>query len=143
MLTGKFAIPTEDANGLTGKRSEHFGHCGFFTLIDIENGEITEVATIVNEPHQAGGCQSVVQLLKNKEVNTVIATGMGNGPYKKLENTNIRVLFADQGDFPDVQSVINGLHGQSIKPFTLKHLCKGSGNCHQHTHEHKHQHGQQ
>ena len=132
-MTQKIAIPTNDANGMKGKRSEHFGHCPFFTLIDIDNASIIDVNTVVNEPHRPGGCQSVVKLLQENKVSTVVTTGMGNGPFNKLNNTAIRVLFADKKIYPDVQSVIDGLLNQSLQPFGLTHLCKGSGNCHQHS----------
>jgi len=132
MKTEKIAIPTKDAKGLTGERSGHFGHCPFFTLINIANGSITDVNTLSNEPHQPGGCQSVVQLLQKNNVSTVVTTGMGNGPFKKFSTTGIRVLFADKKNYPDVQSIIDGLQNESIQPFATQHLCKGSGNCHQH-----------
>lgn len=130
-MVEKVAIPTKDATGLEGQRSGHFGHSRFFTLVDIDNDTIIDVDTISNESHQPGGCQTVVTLLQNNNVNTVVAAGMGNGPYKKFSNTGIRVLFADKESYPDVQSVIDGLQSQSIQAFDLQHLCQGSGNCHQ------------
>lgn len=132
MMTEKIAIPTKDSRGLTGERSGHFGHCQFFTLVDIDNDNIIDVNTLINEAHNPGGCQAVVNLLQKNNVSTVVTTGMGNGPFKKFSTTGIRVLFADKKRYPDVQSVVDGLQDQSIQRFELHHLCKGSGNCHQH-----------
>ena len=128
----KIAIPTKDSTGLDSRRSGHFGHCQFFTLVDMDSGNIIGVNTMANAPHQPGGCQSVVKLLQDNRVSTVVTTGMGNGPFGKFNKIGIRVLFADKKRFPDVQSVIDGLQSRTIQPFALHHLCKGSGNCHQH-----------
>jgi len=43
MENGRIAIPSEGKGGLDGQRSEHFGHCDAFTLVDVENGEISKV----------------------------------------------------------------------------------------------------
>jgi len=131
MIKEKIAIPTKDSRGINGERSGHFGHCQFFTLVDIDNGNIIDVNTLLNKPHNPGGCQSVVKLLQENNVSTVVAAGMGNGPLNKFTKTGIRVLFADKKRYPDVQSVIDGLQNKSIQPFEMHHLCKGSGNCHQ------------
>lgn len=132
MVREKIAIPTNDANGLTGTRSEHFGHCRFFTFVDIDDGAIVNVHAVSNEPHGPGGCQAVVGFLKDNNVDTVVAAGMGGGPYGKLNKSGIAVLFADDKIYPDVQSVIDGLQNMSLRPFQSRNLCKGEGNCHQH-----------
>ena len=56
MATMKLAVPTLGQPGLDSERSGHFGHCDCFTLITIEDGQITEVAAIDNPPHEEGGC---------------------------------------------------------------------------------------
>lgn len=132
MAINKIAVPTNDENGLAGIRSEHFGHCRFFTIVDIDNNTVIDVNTVANEPHGPGGCQAVVQFLMDKGVNTVVASGMGGGPYGKLNKSGIGVLFADKKIYPDVQSVIDGLQNMSLQPFRSQNLCRGEGNCHQH-----------
>ena len=132
MLTGKIAVPTQDAGGLAGQRSGHFGHCRFFTLIDIDKGDIIAVDTLTNKQHQPGGCASIVQLMQENNVSTVVASGMGNGPYTKFNRSGINVLYADRKIYPDVQSVIEGLQKGSILSFNQDQLCTGNGNCHEH-----------
>jgi len=39
MKNGRIAVPSAGKGGLDGHRSEHFGHCDAFTLVDVENGE--------------------------------------------------------------------------------------------------------
>ena len=132
MYSGTIAIPTSDAEGLRGKRSDHFGHSRYFTLVALENGQVREVNAIDNAQHGPGGCQAVVQLLRDQLVDTVVAAGMGNGPYMKLTATGITVLFADHNQYPDVQSVLDGLQVLGQQTFNETNLCQGHGNCHQH-----------
>ena len=40
MEKGRIAVPSLGSGGLDGQRSQHFGHCEAFTLVDVENGEI-------------------------------------------------------------------------------------------------------
>ena len=52
MKNGRIAVPSEGKGGLGGQRSQHFGHCDVFTLVDVENGEISNVTIVDNEKHQ-------------------------------------------------------------------------------------------
>ena len=38
----RIAVPTDAPGGLDGKRSDHFGHCDVFTLVDIVDEKIAE-----------------------------------------------------------------------------------------------------
>ena len=132
MYSGTIAIPTQDSAGMQGQRSEHFGHSPYFTLVDLINDQVREVKTIANAEHGPGGCGAVVRLLQEQQADAVIAAGMGNGPLTKLVAAGIAVLFADHKRYPDVQSVVDDLRQLRQQPFVRAHLCKGSGNCHQH-----------
>ena len=132
MYSGTIAIPTQDSTGLRGKRSGHFGHSQYFTLIALDTGQARAAKAISNAQHGPGGCQTVVELLREQQVDTVVAAGMGNGPYTKLTATGIQVLFADSSRYPDVQSILDGLQLLRQQHFNEKHLCQGSGNCHEH-----------
>ncbi len=126
------AIPTNAPGGLAGTISDHFGQCKIFTLIEITNGTIINVKTLANEPHHSGGCRVLVTFLQDQGIDTIIAAGMGTGPYWNFTDAGISVLLADRREYPDVQSVISGmLHGK-LPHMHLQQLCKGSANCHQH-----------
>ncbi|MDH5298829.1 MAG: hypothetical protein OEV91_07405 [Desulfobulbaceae bacterium] len=131
MNTKTIAIPTESDAGLAGNRSDHFGHSKMFTLITITDDAIAEVTALANKPHEAGGCMAVIKHLQEQGVDTVIAGGMGGGPFRGLQNAGIQVLFADSAGFPDVQSAIDGMLQGKLIPMEMRQLCKGSGNCHQ------------
>ena len=52
----KVAIPTLGKGGLDCERSGHFGHCGCFTVVDVQDGKVGDVSVIENPPHEEGGC---------------------------------------------------------------------------------------
>ena len=43
MKNGRIAIPSVGKGGLDGKRSQHFGHCDAFTIVDVKDGKISNV----------------------------------------------------------------------------------------------------
>ncbi len=55
MQNGRIAVPSEGAGGLDGQRSGHFGHCPNFTLVDVEDGTISNVTVVPNVEHVQGG----------------------------------------------------------------------------------------
>lgn len=126
----KVAVPVDTQDGLTAVRSGHFGHASMFTLVELDSGQIERVVNLPNTSHGAGGCMSVVKHLKANGVDTVIAAGMGGGPYQGLQSVGIEVLFADRKEHPDVGSVITALLDEWLTSLQNGQLCRGKGNCH-------------
>jgi len=127
----KIAVPTMAPGGLMGERSEHFGHCDLFTLIDIMDGNITGIETVGNASHEKGGCTRPVQLLWENGVDTIVVSGMGGRPLQKFAEAGIRVLFAPKSAGNNVQSLVNGVMQDAYTPMLAHQACKGHGNCHQ------------
>ena len=127
MDTQKIAVPTQ----ISGKRSNHFGHCQQFTLVEIENNVVTSISFLDNPPHPPNGCMQPVALLKKNKVDSIIVGGMGAKPFNKFREAGINVYFADRVQFPDVQSAIDSLLTGKLTPMVEQQLCRGSGNCHQ------------
>lgn len=94
--TLKLAVPTMGKPGLDAQRSAHFGHCDCFTLIDVEDGKITQVTGLDNPPHEEGGCIAIVGLLQNAGVQAIVAGGMGMRPLMGFANADIAVYFDAQ-----------------------------------------------
>lgn len=130
MTTLKIAVPTENSDGLSAKRSDHFGHCKQFTLVDIENGTINGTTSLTNDPHEAGGCLKPVKFLKEHQVDAIVVGGMGAKPFQRFSEVGIKVYFADQLQCPDVESAVNSLLNDKLSEMNSLQLCKGSGNCH-------------
>ncbi|MDD5758597.1 MAG: NifB/NifX family molybdenum-iron cluster-binding protein [Desulfobulbaceae bacterium] len=124
------AIPSETSEGLRGKRSDHFGHCPVFTLVDIHDNQVGNIRTVENIAHGAGGCMKPVAMLAEHGVTAMVAAGMGRGPLQKMQDHGIKVYFADLRNFPDVKSSVDGFLSGTLLMFGQEQLCTGSGNCH-------------
>ena len=85
------AIPSDSSEGLDSTISEHFGHCGAFTLVEVSGSEIGEVTILPNGGHEEGGCMAPVQLLKEKGVEILLAGGMGQRPLAGFQQVGIAV----------------------------------------------------
>ncbi len=127
----RVAIPTNSPGGLDAERSDHFGHCDLFTMVDLdENNEIKEVTTIQNGDHEAGGCMVPVKILQNAGAESIIVGGMGARPMRGFADVGIAVYFADRSSMRTVQDVVNGFAANRLPVMHADQVCKGSGSCH-------------
>lgn len=127
----RVAIPTNNPGGLDAERSEHFGHCDVFTVIELnEQKGIDNVATIANGGHEAGGCMVPVQLLHDAAVEAIVVGGMGARPMRGFADMGIMVYFADPTSIKSVRDVIDGFAANRLPVMHVDQVCKGSGECH-------------
>ena len=127
----RIAIPSNSPGGLDAERSEHFGHCDIFTLLDIdEKKEIKDVTIIQNGDHEAGGCLVPVKILQDVGAEAIIVGGMGARPMRGFADVGITVYFADRSSMKTVQDVVGGLNANKLPVMHADQVCKGSGNCH-------------
>jgi len=129
MRTITLAVPSATADGLAGQRSEHFGHCPFFTLVAIEGNDVGAVRVLANIEHGKGGCLKPVALLAENGVGALVCGGMGHGPYQKMKRHGIEVYFAALRQCPDVRSAVDAFVDGRLPPFSLGQVCTGSGAC--------------
>ena len=99
----RIAIPTVGKGGLDCERSGLFGHCDCFTVVTIEDGDVTAVDIIDNPPHEEGGCMRPVSLLADAGIDAIVAAGMGMRPMAGFAQAGITVLF--EGQTPGVGDV--------------------------------------
>ena len=127
----RVAIPSNNPGGLLAGRSEHFGHCDLFTVVefDAQRG-VNDVTTIANGGHEAGGCLVPVQVLHNAAVNAIIVGGMGARPLRGFADVGITVYFADQGAMKSVKDAVDGFVADRLPVMHVDQACQGSGNCH-------------
>jgi predicted Fe-Mo cluster-binding NifX family protein len=87
----RIAFSCEDENGLNSEMSMHFGRCPFFTLVDVEEGKLTN-AQVVNNPafenHVPG---AVPEFIRDQNVNMMIAGGMGPKAVNMFNDFGIEV----------------------------------------------------
>ena len=97
----KIAIPTESA-----KVSAHFGHCPEFTIYQIEENSIKNKEVIENPGHKPG---FLPRFLSDKDVDIVLAGGMGSRAINLFNNAGVEVITGVSGDVDScIHSYISG-----------------------------------
>jgi len=119
------AIPSENPGGLDAGLGAHFGHCDLYTLVSVDNGEVTEVKVIPNVPHQQGGCMAPVQHLAQNGVKQLIAGGMGLRPLMGFNQVGIDVYYG--GGVQKVGDAVNAMLAGELAQFKQEHTCGGGG----------------
>ncbi len=130
MSKKRIAVPTNTPGGLEGTRSDHFGHCDIFTLIDIEEGKVAQISTVDNVEHGAGGCMEPVGMLKEQGVDAIVVGGMGARPLAGFSQVGIDVYFAARDAFQKVEDVVAGYLANKLLIMQPTQACQGGANCH-------------
>ena len=95
----KIAIPTRD-----GHVDDHFGHCAYYTIFDIEDKNI--VATSRLDSPEGCGCKSnIAAVMQKMGIEVMLAGNMGEGAKNKLQSHNIKVIRGCKGD---IEAVVKG-----------------------------------
>lgn len=121
MSTMKLAVPTMGEASLDSERSGHFGRCDVFTVVDIVDGEITNVSCIDNPPHEEGGCLRPVKLLADAGVQAIVAAGMGMRPLMGFNDAGILVLFENRT--PNVGEVVKMAAADQLPIMAMENAC--------------------
>lgn len=79
------AIPVNDNDVL----DSHFGHCKFFALVTVKDGEIVSEEKIVPPPHEPG---VLPKFLAEKGVTDIIAGGMGQKAIQLFQANNVNAF---------------------------------------------------
>ncbi len=117
----RIAIPSEAPGGLDARRSGHFGRCECFTMVDVVDGEITEVAVLTNAPHTEGGCMSPVLALAEQNVDAIVVDGIGGRPLMGFNQVGIAV---HAGIGADVQSTVHAFIQGGLPVVGFENACQ-------------------
>ncbi len=100
----RYAIPVSG-----GMLCPHFGHCEQFALIDVDpaSKKITKKEMVKAPPHQPG---LLPVWLAEKNVNTVLAGGMGASAQSLFQQNNISVVTGVSESDPE-SAVLHHLGG--------------------------------
>jgi predicted Fe-Mo cluster-binding NifX family protein len=120
-------VPSLAPGGLEAERSGHFGHCDFFTLVEVSGDGVVEVRVTENAPHHEGGCLDPVKLLASLGATEIVVGGMGARPLAFFGDVGIAV-YADQTS-PTVGEVVDALMQGSVPLMSVMQVC-GGGSCH-------------
>ena len=117
------AVPSKVPGGLEAAVDQHFGHCGVYTLVDVDDNTVTAVRTVENVPHTEGSCLVSVQHLADNGVTALLAGGMGRNPLMGFQQKGIEVFFA--GGFPTVGMAVQAYLDKRLQAFSADQTCKG------------------
>ena len=90
----KVGIPVVEDKGLESRTSAHFGNVPFFAFIDLENNQTRNVYVKVNRAARISRKKGIgaAQFLVNEKVDTVLAGGMGDGPFHLLRDNLVQIF---------------------------------------------------
>jgi predicted Fe-Mo cluster-binding NifX family protein len=128
MKNGRIAIPSAGKGGLDGKRSQHFGHCDGFTIVDVKDGEISNTIVVPNAEHQEGGCLVPVNILSHNKVNALVVSGIGLRPLTAFNEAGIDVYH--EATCADIKPVVESLITGNLAIISRDQTCGGGGECH-------------
>ena len=88
----------------------HFGRCEAYTIVDIEDGQLSRQERIDNPGHEPGFLPAY---LAERGVNCIIAGGMGPRAQQLFEQREIRAVVGVSGAIADtIELLLRGaLHG--------------------------------
>jgi predicted Fe-Mo cluster-binding NifX family protein len=114
----KICIPTETNEGKTAEVYGHFGSAAYFTIVDTEKDSI-EIISNANQHHSHGMCQPMNALM-GKEIDVVVAGGMGARAVQKLNENGIKAYLAIPGTVSDI---VNQLAQGRLQEITIDKAC--------------------
>lgn len=86
--------------------TEHFGHCEYFVVYEVENKEIKGSEIIKNPPHQKG---ALPKFLKSHNIDVIITGNMGKMAVELCTNNGIECYRGVNGQLVDViNSYVDG-----------------------------------
>jgi len=94
-LKERIVIPAEDGNGLNARLSEHFGRAPYFIIVDLEEGNISNVQVVPNESEHFGGFGRPSDRILQFRPNAVITFGMGPRALSIFQEARVAVLRAN------------------------------------------------
>ncbi len=106
--------------------TEHFGHCEYFLVYQVEDNKKTGSEILKNPPHQRG---FLPKFLKENGIDVVITGSMGEMAQKILKGFGIEVICGVTGSATDV-----------VDGYLAGTLESTAGNCEKHNHHDHHEH---
>jgi len=86
-----------------GQVSAHFGRCPQFTIVDIENNEVTHRETIANPGHMPA---YLPEFFHQQGAACIVAGGMGQRARMLFDEKGIRTVTGVSGSIEDVTAAI-------------------------------------
>ncbi len=127
----KIAIPTNNPGGMEASRSDHFGHCDVFTVVEVDaDKKIASVEMLPVPDHDAGGCMVPVTTLSDAGVDAIVVGGIGARPMQGFAEVGIDVYWADKDSIPSAGDVMEKFSAGQLPKMNVDQACSGGTNCH-------------
>ena len=97
----RIAIAAETNNGLDSMASAHFGHAGFFVLVDVDGSEVEAVNTVENPFHGGHQPGQLPEFLHQQEANVLLSGGMGHRAVAFFQQYGIQPVTGASGTVRD------------------------------------------
>ncbi|MGV9206026.1 MAG: NifB/NifX family molybdenum-iron cluster-binding protein [Promethearchaeia archaeon] len=113
------------ANGpkLSDDISQHFGHCKYFVIVEIKDGnQYQKKSAIQNKGHS--GCMEPVLNMNKRKVTDMIVGGIGGRPYMGFQRVGINIF---QGEDASIEKNVEELIKGNLKKMG-KPSCSGKNN---------------
>jgi len=112
----KIAISSNDNAGLESTVSGHFGHCPFFTIVNIDDKKLADIQALENPFAQGHQPFEIPAFLQSQGVQVIMSGGMGGRAIDFFKQNGIEVITGCTGSVKE--SLDNYLAGNisSAKP---------------------------
>jgi predicted Fe-Mo cluster-binding NifX family protein len=114
----RLVFPTDENMGYLSKRGAHFGKAKYYTVITVEDKEITDVESAANPGHSGGACGNAVINILSLNPDALIVSGIGASPAQGFANAGLDLYF----------DTVSETVEESVKKFIDGTLEKSSGN---------------
>lgn len=118
---GKIAVPCSGKGGLEDKVTLHFGRAKTFTVVKLENGEVTSTEKVKNPGHEQGHCMKVLGTLKGRGVYIILVGGMGRMAFKVCNDLGIDVYYGLGEE--TVKEAVSAYLSSGLKSLREEQLC--------------------
>lgn len=116
----RLGMPTVNERGLGALLSPHFGSAPYFTLVDVETGEV-EVVENEHARHEHGRCRPTASLV-GRRLDAVLCRGLGRGAHERLREAGLRVYLTGAMDVADAVAAFR--EGRVVEA-EAEQLCRG------------------
>lgn len=99
----RIAVSSDSQRGMDSAVSHHFGRCPYFTVVDVEDGEVKKVESVANPFFNAHSPGQVPNFIRQLEADAMLAGGMGRRAIAMFREFGIKCA---TGSFGTVSSAV-------------------------------------
>ena len=107
----KIVVSSDNSKKLDSSVSYHFGRCPYFTIVDLDENEITNVESVENPYFNGHSPGQVPAFIKGLDADVMLAGGMGRRAISIFENYGIKCSTGSAGT---VRSAVNNFAAGSL-----------------------------